>query len=158
VAKINEKGSGHGNKTDGEFRYWEYSNETALKILKRAIFILDHNLKGFRPCNDCFQKLPGGRTFDEVWADTSVWINFDPREPGWYGNAMIGGKELSLTMEAFKRGRWWVAGTLVHELAHINGAPTTTTDADDVLLCCGLKGAWEGVIGMRTVDGSTRLA
>lgn len=161
MPKINIIGSGHGRFTSSAGnRYWEYSDLPSLRMLQRAVFILDSNVKGMRPCNACFKKLPGGRTFDDVWADSSVWINFEPRDTvGWYGITYgVGGKEISISMSAFKKGRWWVAGTLVHELAHVNGAPINTTEADDTLLCCGLANAYEGVIGQKTTSSPTRYA
>ncbi len=161
MPKINVPGSGHGQFTSGGGnRYWEYDDQKALVTLKRAFFILEHNVKGMRPCNDCFKKLPGGRTFDDVWNDPSIWVNFEPRhDRGWYGITYgVGGKDISISMSAFWIGRWWVAGTLVHELGHVNGAPINTAQADETLLCCGLSNAYEGVIGQRFTSSPTRYA
>jgi hypothetical protein len=157
MAKVNAPGSGHGKFTasDGT-NFFEYTDPKIRKILDQAIFILDHNVKKLRPCNTCFKKLPAGRTFDEVWADSSIWINHDPTGhdssgTDFYGaTSSVGGKDVTISKHAFAKGRWWVAGTLVHELAHTNGAPATTGDADATLLCCGLKGAYEGAIGVRS--------
>src|SRR4051812_32138083 len=161
MPKINVPGSGHGQFTSAAGnRYWEYDDQKALVTLKRAFFILEHNVKGMRPCNNCFKKLPGGRTFDEVWDDPSVWVNFEPRhDRGWYGVTHgVSGKDISISMSAFWIGRWWVAGTLVHELGHVNGAPISTAQADETLLCCGLSNAYEGVIGQRFTSPSSRYA
>jgi hypothetical protein len=150
MARINEPGSGHGRFTSAsDTRYWEYTSADALAMLKKAVWIIENSVKGMRPCNDCFRLLPGKRSFDEVWNDASVWINYDPRaDRGWYGRTYgVGGKEICISEVAFKKGRWWVAGTLVHELAHVNGAPINTAAADETLLKCGLKNAYEGVIG-----------
>ncbi len=161
MVKINIPGSGHGNMTSplGN-RHWEYTNAKSLKMLREALFILKTNVKGMKPCNKCFKALPGGKTFDEVLADDTVWINYEPRtDRGWYGITIsVGGKDVSISQSAFKKGKWWVAGTLVHELAHVNGASASTGDADNTLLCCGLKNMYEGAIGMKqsgtTDDGS----
>lgn len=150
MPRINEPGSGHGDFiSPAGNRYCEYSNKDSLAILKRAISIIDTNVKNMKTCNDCFKALPGGRSFADVWADNSVWINYESRDDrDWYGITYgVGGTEVSISEKAFKIGRWWVAGTLVHELAHVNGAPINTTAADDTLLKCGLKNAYEGVIG-----------
>ncbi|MBC7900882.1 MAG: hypothetical protein H7070_12615 [Saprospiraceae bacterium] len=151
MVKINEPGSGHGDMTSplGN-RHWAYTDKKALATLKRALFILRSNVKGMKPCNKCFKALPGGKTFDEILADDTIWINYEPRtDRGWYGITIsVGGKDVSISQSAFNKGRWWVAGTLVHELAHVNGASASTGDADDTLLCCGLKNAYEGAIGM----------
>jgi len=78
---------------------------------------------------------------------------------GWYGVTFgASGKEISISQPAFKKGRWWVAGTLVHELAHVNGAGQTTDAADATLLKCGLKNAYEGAIGMRLSGSTSALA
>ena len=151
MARINEKGTGHGRITSpADNRYWEYSNEQDLRTLKAAMSIIEHRVKGMRPCNACFKKLPGGRTFDDVWADNAVWVNYEPRaDRGWYGVTYgVGGTDISISKSAFMKGKWWVAGTLVHELAHVNGAPINTVAADATLLQCGLKNAYEGVIGV----------
>jgi hypothetical protein len=151
MAKVNTPGSGHGKFTSaGGNRYWPYTDAKVKKILEDAIFIIEHNVKKMDSCNKCFKKLPGGKTFEEIWNDDTVWINYEPRNRGWYGVTHgVGGKDISIAQIAFNKGRWWVAGTLVHELAHVDGAPATTTAADDTLLECGLKNAYEGVIGIK---------
>jgi hypothetical protein len=157
---INEPGCGHGRVTSpAGNRYWEYASKNSLSILKKSIWIIENRVKGMRPCNNCFKRLPGGRSFDDVWADNSVWINYDSRvDRDWYGVTLgVGGTEISISELAFKKGRWWVAGTLVHELAHVNGAPINTAVADETLLVCGLKNAYEGVIGIRDSSSSDYL-
>jgi hypothetical protein len=39
-----------------------------------------------------------------------------------------------------------VAGTLVHEFAHVNGAPGTTRQAEATLLACGLGRVYNPII------------
>lgn len=90
-------------------------------------------------CNEAFQKLPGGRTFAKMWNDPQIWISFlkttDIKE---FGAAVHCGFDLSVSYGSFRHGWKMVAATLVHELAHLNGAPANTTDAEDTLLHCGL--------------------
>ncbi len=158
--KINIKGSGHGNMTSpAGNRYWEYEDKP-LKILKDALFILQSNVKGMKPCNKCFMALPNGKTFDDILKDDTVWINYESRTSrGWYGVTRgVGGTEISISQSAFNKGKWWVAGTLVHEMAHVNGASGSTGDADNTLLCCGLKNAYEGAIGMNQSGSNTEMA
>ena len=90
-------------------------------------------------CEEAFKALPGGRTFSEMWADPNIWISF-LRTPDieTYGRSVFKGKDLSVSYGSFRLGWKMVAATLVHELAHLNGAPSNTTDAEDVLLHCGL--------------------
>ena len=155
MAKINTAGSGHGNKTIGIYQFFEYADKAALGTLKKALYILEHNIKGMRPCNACFKALPGGRSFDDVLTDNSVWISHDPTNHGAYG--VTSGNDVSISKLAFDGGRWVVAATLVHELAHVNGAPGhTTAQAEATLSCCGLRAHDTGVIG--TVQNKARNA
>ncbi len=159
--KINTPASGHGNLTISGDHWWAYTNDKALKCLNQALFILKNNIKGMKPCNERFKKLPNGRSFDDILNDDSIWISYDDRRSvDWYGiTNRVGGNEISISQETFDIGRWFVAGTLVHEMAHVNGAPTTTGDADDTLLYCGVKSAYQGAIGMNQSGTSdTRLA
>lgn len=148
--KINTKASGHGNLTILDFHFWNYSSDKSLKMLQQAMYILKNNIKGMKPCNTRFKKLSGGKSFDDILNDDNVWISYEARaNTGWYGATnFVGGKEITIAQSAFNKGRWWVAGTLVHEMAHVNGASATTGDADDTLLYCGVKNAYDGVIGM----------
>ncbi len=47
MAKVNIPGSGHGNMTSGAGNhYWEYTDKKAQETLDRALFIIEHNVKG----------------------------------------------------------------------------------------------------------------
>src|ERR1700733_5255262 len=99
MPRINEPGSGHGRVTSpAGNRYWESSNKGSLAILKKANFIIGNNVKGMHTCNECFKRLPNGRSFAEVWADDSVWINYEDRtDRDWYGITLgVGGTEISI--------------------------------------------------------------
>jgi hypothetical protein len=91
-------------------------------------------------CDEAFGKLPGGKKFSELWADQSIHISFlmtpDPKE---YGYAKLNGKDLAISYGSFRHGWKMVAATIVHEMAHLNGAPDNTKDAEKTLLSCGLK-------------------
>lgn len=100
---------------------------------------INTRIKGNAPCDNAFRALPGGRTFAQIWADNSIWINFDPvRVAGDYGASR--GKEITLTAYTLAMGRWTVAATLIHELAHVNGAPGITHQAEATLRSCLLVG------------------
>jgi hypothetical protein len=160
VPKINYAGSGHGRLTIEPYHFWEYDTEFCFAMLMAAFGLIISRSLFHKSCNDCFKRLPGGRSFDDVWKDDSVWLSYDSRsDRGWYGGTVIGGKDITISRKAFDKGAEWVAGTLVHELAHINGAPTTTAEADETLLQCDFKSAYEGVIGQRQRIGlPTRMA
>jgi hypothetical protein len=160
MPRINEPASGHGRITSpAGNRYWEYSNASSLKILKQAISIINRSVKGMRTCNNSFNNLPNSRSFDDVWADNSVWINYEDRtDRGWYGITLgVGGTEISISESAFKIGVWTVAGTLIHELAHVNGARPDTADAEKTLIPCGLRNVYTGVIGALDTSSSDYL-
>jgi hypothetical protein len=83
-----------------------------------------------------------------VWGDASVFISRDPsNQQGNFGATL--GKDITITRFSLRMGRWTVAATLVHELAHVNGAPGTDTQAEDTLLSCLLRGLHDStIIGM----------
>ena len=62
---IHLPGDGHtGPIPDPDGTTWDpYTDDKVLATLKAALFILRHNIRNMRPCNDCFKRLPGGRTF-----------------------------------------------------------------------------------------------
>ena len=109
-------------------------------------------------CNDCFKKLPGKRTFDEVWKDYTIWISYDSRPTrGWYGAAHPNNKTSPFRRGYLKRGpSGWLG--LIHELAHTNGAPAEDATADETLLECDFKVAYDGAIGARRIPLPTRMA
>jgi hypothetical protein len=145
MPRIFEPGSGGRVRFTSvdDSRFWEYANKESLAILKKAFWIIKTNVRGLRPCNDCFARLPGGRTFTEVWDDNSVWINHEPRaDVDFFGATIRTSLIVTVSQRAFNMGTWFVVSTLVHELAHINGATGSTSDAEDTLPPCGLKGGY----------------
>jgi hypothetical protein len=160
---IHVPGDGHATPVPlGDGTRWdEYSDPKIKKILEQAIFILRHNVRGMRPCEDAFSALPGGRTFTQVLDDASVFVSFDPAGPNSGRTDAVGGKEITIGAREFRVGRWSVAATLVHELAHVNGADAVGADAENTLRSCGFSSHFRpGVVGARDNDGSpvTRMA
>jgi hypothetical protein len=147
MAIINLSGSGHmPPATSGGITFTAYNSNTLKsqkKMLDDALWILRNNLKGYKPCNDCFTALPRGQTFDALMASNSIRISYS-KNSFWstFGGDIFAlniGNDISVTQFAFNRGVWSVAATLVHELAHVNGAPNTTHQAEGTLLCCGMQ-------------------
>jgi hypothetical protein len=145
---IHTPGDGHVTPvTLGDGTKWDpYPNDNRRRTLDRALFILRHNVRNMRPCDNCFKSLPGGKTFTEVFGDPSIFISFDPSGPN-RGVSIVSGNDITISVSEFRIGRWSVAATLVHELAHINGAPNNTGDAENMLNCCGFRAHFTGVIG-----------
>ena len=139
---INEQGSGHTGPAPlpNGHQYLPYpaTPPIFLQTLKQAIRIIDTKIKGYKPCNDAFKALPGGRTLAQIWSDTAVWINFDPSTThGDYGATR--GNNVTITAFTLRKGVWPTTATLVHELAHVGGAPGTNHDAEGTLRRCLLK-------------------
>ena len=123
---INTPGSAHvAPAPNSGFQWLAYADDNKLKkALQDAFFIIQNNIRGMRPCNKCFKALPGGKSFDDVWDDAAVFVSFDPQGKGGTFGATLG-KDITITAFSLRMGRWTTAATLVHELAHVNGAPGT---------------------------------
>jgi len=162
MPKINVQGSGHAGPAPlpGGHQYLVYPNAHPhyLQTLKHSIHIIDTKIKSYQPCNDAFRALPGGRTLLQVWSDPDVWINFDPSlNHGDYGATR--GKDITITAFSLRMGYWTVAATLVHELAHVNGASGTTHDAEGTLHSCLLKNLEDpAIIGQIVQASKVRMA
>ena len=120
------------------WQWLPYADDALLITLRHAIRIIDHKINGYKPCNEAFKALPGGRTFAEVWKDPDVWISFDPKNNGrdFGATVTVGGKEVTITKYALRMGYWTTAATLVHELAHVNGADASGHAAEGTLRKC----------------------
>jgi hypothetical protein len=89
--------------------------------------------------NDYFRSLPRGRSLTQILADRTIWISFAPDIDAMGGTDPNGLKEIGIAPIAYQWGRWTVLGTLVHELAHTNGAPGgASRAAEEALIHCGL--------------------
>lgn len=83
----------------------------------------------------------GARTLTALLADNTIWINYHATlaDFGVTMGAAGFSKELAIGPRAFRIGRWTVLATLIHELAHCNGAPGgASAVAEQALLACGL--------------------
>ena len=119
-----------------------------LQAVKDAVDIIDRRIKGHAPCEAAFAALPGGKTFTQIWNDPNVWISHYPStKDGDYG-ATLNQLHVTISRYAIRMGKWTIAATLVHELAHVNGAGGADTKAEDTLKACLLKGLHDpNVIG-----------
>ena len=87
-----------------------------------------------------FRTLPFGRSLTQLLADRTIWINYAPDLGGLVGGTdKLTHKEIGIAETSYRWGRWTVLATLIHELAHSNGAPGTASKAaEEALLHCGL--------------------
>jgi hypothetical protein len=137
MVKIHVPGDGHtAPPPDAVATYNPYTDVKKKKVVEDALFILRNNVKGMASCNECFTKLPNGRTFADILDDDTIYICYDPSDR-WCANT-LGNNHITINEYSISRGRWLVAATLVHEFAHINGAPGTDHRAEATLPPCGM--------------------
>jgi hypothetical protein len=100
-----------------------------------------------------FKTLPGGRSLTQLLADSTIWINYHPTMVAYGETNMVGGKEIAISRQSFRRGCWTVLATLIHELAHSNGAPGgADASAERALVECGLGRRKELTTGVDDVQ------
>jgi hypothetical protein len=75
--------------------------------------------------NRYFNSLPRGRSLTNLLNDSSIWINFDPTLAD--DGATFHNNDLWLGPRVFRVGKWTVLATIIHELAHIDGAGGAAT-------------------------------
>lgn len=86
-----------------------------------------------------FKTLPNGKSLTQLLADSSIWINYHTSTTVYGYTNRVGGKEVAICKKSFLIGRWTVLATLVHELAHVNGAPgSPSKQAEEAVLHCGM--------------------
>ena len=159
--RINTPTSGHRGPVyipGISLQYLPYSDARVLTVLESAITLVGLRIVRHPPCNRAFALLPHRRTLLSLWGDARIWINFDPSHNGLdYGETT--GFDISITEYALLMGQWTTAATLVHELAHIDGASSTDRKAEDTLLRCLLPGLHDpSVIGRILSASRSRLA
>jgi hypothetical protein len=138
-----------------EVRFWPYDGGRSRQTLRTAINIIQNNIFGkIVPCNTYFSSLPGGRTFDAVWSDPTFWIDWDPRPTANFlaFTATSRRMEVTVSERCLAQGAWVTCASIVHEMAHLNGAPgadgSGSSAAERSLLFCGLRAHFHpGVIG-----------
>lgn len=155
MPQINLSSSKHktGFRTkDGDT--WEpYTDDKKVALLTAAFTEIKKRIyegKGvLKTCNAAFGKLPGGRDFNAIWKDPGIWISFNSNPAdGIFGitykkDISIAGYVFSLPDPARV-----IAATLVHELAHVNGASGTppSKEAESTLPPCGFDDLYNPVI------------
>ena len=113
----------------------------AIRWARRKAFWIAANKPAANPA---FSALPGGRSLSQLLADNTIWVNYHATMPYWGETEFVGGKEIAISVMAHRVSEWSVLATLLHELAHSNGAPgSPSNQAESVLVPCGLGSASE---------------
>lgn len=101
---------------------------------QRAIWIAAN----IKTANPYFRSLPRGRSLTQLLDDSSIWINYGTFP--FYGETeYVGGTEMAISEYCYPWGKWTILGTLIHELAHVNGALGEDSHAAErAVLECGL--------------------
>jgi hypothetical protein len=158
VPNINRPSSQHktGFHTDLGDWWLPYTDDKQLSLVAAAFMEINKQIidnKGvLKTCNAAFGKLPGGRDFAAVWRDPGIWVSFNPnpRELLW---GITYRKDIAIAAYVFGliEPIRWIAATLVHKLAHVNGAPGIYSDsraAEETLPPCGFDDKYNpGVVG-----------
>lgn len=86
------------------------------------------------------QRSGHGRSLTDLLNDRSIWVNYHASSDDFGYTDAVGGSEIAITTRSFRIGRWTVLATLIHELAHVNGAPgeEDSLEAERAVLECGL--------------------
>src|SRR5262245_11643261 len=128
-----------------DVRFWPYDGGGTRKTLTKAINILQKNVYGkSSSCNTYFSHL--GKKFDDVWDDPAFFINWDPRmSVKFWAFTSTSRGEITISQETFTKSEWFVAAMIVHEMAHLAGAPGQNPDgtgslaAERALKACGFS-------------------
>lgn len=155
MAKINTSATAHGSMTENyaggtSIDYNVFPDATAaekrrLAKVKRAYNIikgLDARIDLQGPCNKYFKTLPKGKTFRRFWRNNTIFINYSPSlTNGFYGATHSNDKDICVSAWCLDNtNKWMVAATIVHEYAHIGGAPGGASHAAEKAADkCGFK-------------------
>jgi hypothetical protein len=146
MPKINRESSKHKTEfrtKDGDT--WEpYSDDKQIALVTSAFTEIQKQIiqnKGvLKTCNAAFAKLLGGRDFAAIWKDPDIWVSFNSNKAdGIFGITYKKDIAIAAYVFAQKNPVRLIAATLVHELAHVNGAPSgaESKDAESTLPQCG---------------------
>jgi hypothetical protein len=111
--------------------------------LRRALHILTTRIVGHYHADQTFAALPGHRTLTQMVNGADIWINYDPsNRQGDWGWTMPAANPNDVVISQFtlRMGRWSTVGTIVHEMAHLDGAPGGNSHAaEETLRHSGLQ-------------------
>ncbi|WP_422376305.1 hypothetical protein [Roseibium sp.] len=120
-----------------KYKKFNASQYSQLKWARSKLFKMVQNNPS---CNAYFRTLPKSRSLTSLINDNRIWVNYGPTISPLHGEIHVPSGEIAVGDRAFNMGRWMVLATLIHELAHYNGAPITggNTSAEEAVYHCGL--------------------
>lgn len=134
---------------------WEpFQDDRQVDLVIAAFMAINKHViwdkKILKTCNCAFAKLAGRRDFATVWKDPNIWVSLNSN-PASDIFGMAYKKEISIPIRMFSLPdpTRVIAATLVHELAHVNGAPGGWTDskaAESTLPPCGFDDQYNPAI------------
>lgn len=106
-----------------------------------GISLISTRISGTRSCDNEFRKLPRGRTFGQMLGLPLI-VHYDPsnRRGDWGWTMPLRYPwDVVISQYTLRMGHWAVAGTIVHEIAHLNGADGKSHAAEHTLTRCLLN-------------------
>lgn len=101
---------------------------------ERAIWIA----RNLRSADACFSRLPLRRSLSAILSDGAIWLNHEDNPRRYGATETLHLRDVAISSTAFRKGRWVVLATLIHELAHVAGAQGSGHEAEQAVLECGL--------------------
>ncbi len=147
MARINTTATSHGNRSetysDGstiQYNTFVTTSETDRRRLQKmqdAYGIVNRSagrLDTQGQCNRYFRSLPRGRSFNDLWGDNNIFLDFSPSNAvGFFGATHTNDRDICISAWCLdNQNRWMVAATVVHEFAHIGGAPGGSSHAAEL--------------------------
>ena len=125
-------------------RWNPFEKEGDLKIMNTALEYLAKNATGIKSCDGYFRNLakeaghkPRSLT-EMITGEDRLFISYDPTGLEYGRRSII---HITVGRKSLREGHKMVAATIIHELAHINGA-ASELEAENALLYCGLRHYW----------------
>jgi hypothetical protein len=129
--------------SNGFFPFSPVRHAPEIYLVKKAIELIRQKSRGNMFCNLSFQTLPRGRSFDDVFDDASIWISLVKHKPFVAGLSI--GNEIGIYENTFSTAKTKsnpaeiIASVILHELAHVAGAPDNPDMAEWLLIPCGFS-------------------
>jgi hypothetical protein len=143
-------------KTKDGDRWLPFEDDAHINQMIEAFMVINSKIiwdkKILKNCNRAFCNLPNGRDFAAVWRDPEVFVSFNPNPDPSLGGITFK-KDITISSWMLKNPNYarLIASVLVHELAHVNGAPggMVSKAAEATLPPCGFDDLFNpALVGM----------